>query len=61
MRIDEYLESEVGNCIDFANAILKNEKVIKGKPKVHYSLVKYIKKGFYDILNYTREHIKLVQ
>ena len=26
MRIEESLKSEVGNCIDFANAILKNEK-----------------------------------
>ena len=31
LRIEESFKIEVGNCIDFANAILKNEKIIKGK------------------------------
>ena len=50
LRIEKSLESEVGNRIDFVNAILKNEGKIKGEPKVHYSLMKNKKKGSYDIL-----------
>ena len=30
-RIEEYLRSEVGNCIDFDNAIFRNEKQLKAK------------------------------
>ena len=41
LRIEEYLKSKVGNCIDFANAIFKNKNKIKGEPRVHYSLSKY--------------------
>ena len=41
---------EVGNSIDFANDILKNEKKIKGEPRVYYSLVKYKQTGSYDIM-----------
>ena len=51
----------MGNRIDFANVILKNEKQIKGKPKVHYSLRKYKKKGSYDILTDISESFTLVQ
>ena len=51
----------MGNCIDFANAILKNEKIIKGEPKVHYSLVKYKQTGSYNILKYISENFTLVQ
>ena len=51
----------MGNRIDFANAILKNEKTIKGEPRVYYSLGKYIKKGSYDILTYIIETFTLVQ
>ena len=29
LHIKQSLESEVGNCIDFTNAILKNEKKLK--------------------------------
>ena len=36
-------------------------KEIKGEPKVHYSLVKYKKKGSYDILTNINEHVTLVQ
>ena len=61
MRIEESLRSKDGNRIDFANAILKNEKTIKGEPKVHYSLKKYRKKGSYDILTDIGEHVTLVQ
>ena len=38
LRIEESMKSKVGNHIDFANAILKNENKIKGEPKVHYRL-----------------------
>ena len=55
------MESEVGNRIDFANAILKNEKIIKGEPKVHYSLVKYKQTSSYNILKYISENVTLVK
>ena len=45
----------MGNHIDFANAILKNEKRIKVKPK------KYKKKDSYDILTEKSEHVNIVQ
>ena len=34
---------------------------MKGEPKVNYSLVKYKKKGSYDILKYISERVTLVQ
>ena len=34
---------------------------MKGEPKVHYSLVKYNKKGSYDILKDISEHVTLVK
>ena len=34
---------------------------MKGEPKVHYSLVKYKKKGSYDILTEISENVTLVQ
>ena len=49
-HIKESLNSEVGNRIYFANAILKNEKRVKGKPRVYYSLRRYKNMGSYDIL-----------
>ena len=49
----------MGNCIDFANDILKNENKVKGGPKVHYSLRKYLNKGSYDIMTYMGENITL--
>ena len=61
MYIEEYLKSKVGNPIDFANAILKNEKTMKGEPKVHYSLLKYKKLVSYDILTDKSENVTLVQ
>ena len=59
--IEESLESEVVNSIDFANAILKNEKIIQGEPRVYYSLGKYKQKGSYDILKNISENFTLVQ
>ena len=51
----------MGHRIDFSNAILKNGNLIKGKPKVHYSLRKYIKKGSYDIMTDISENFTLIQ
>ena len=51
----------MGNCIDFANSILKNEKIIQSKPRVYYSLVKYKQKGSYDILEDISKNVILVQ
>ena len=59
MCIEESLKSKVGNRIDFANTILKNENKIRGESKVHYSLRKY--KGSYDILIDISEHVTLRQ
>ena len=60
MCIEESLNIEVGNCIDFADAILKNEK-IKGTPRVYYILRKYKKMSSFDILTDITEHVNLVQ
>ena len=61
LRIKESLESEVGNSIDFSNAILKDEKRIKGEPKVHYSLKKYEQTRSYNILKDIGKTFTLVQ
>ena len=55
------MKSEVVNCIDFANAIFKNEKKLKGEPRVYYILRKYKKKGSYDILTDISENDTLVK
>ena len=51
----------MGNCIDFANAILKIEKIFKGEPKVHYGLMKYKQMGSYKFLEDISENVTLVQ
>ena len=51
----------MGNRIDFENAILKNENKIKGEPRVYYSLRRYKKMGYYDILIDISKHVTLVQ
>ena len=61
LRIEEYLKSKMGNCIDFANAILNNEKRLKGEPRVYYSLERYKKMGSYDIMTDISEHVTLLQ
>ena len=61
MRIEESLKSEVGNPIDFNNAIFFNEKQIKGKQRFYYSLRKYKKVSYCDILTDISEHVTLVQ
>ena len=60
MRIEEYLKSEVGYCIDFSNAILKNEENI-GEQNMYYSLSKYKKMGYFDILMDISKPFTLVQ
>ena len=57
--IEESLKSKMGNRIDFANAILKNEKKLKGEPRVYYSLSKYKNMGSYDFLTDIGEHVTL--
>ena len=49
------------NRINFSSAILKNEIKLEGKPRVYYSLRKYKRKGYYDILEDISEHVTLVQ
>ena len=61
MRIDKSLEIEAGNNIDFENAILKDEKKLKGEPRVYYILRKYKKKGSYDMMKDISEHLTLFQ
>ena len=34
---------------------------MKGEPKVNYSLVKFKKKGSYDMMKYINENVTLVQ
>ena len=41
MRIKESLRSEVGNRVDFANDISKNNKRNEVEARVHYNLIKY--------------------
>ena len=45
MRIEESLKIEVGNRIDFANDILKNNKRNEVEAKVYLNMIKYKKKG----------------
>ena len=61
IRIEKSLKIQVGNRIGFANAILKNEKRVKGEQKMYYNLVKYKKKGYYDILKGISGHVTLVK
>ena len=49
------------NRIGFANSILKNEKTIKGKPRVYYSLRRYKNMSSYDILIDISEHVTIFQ
>ena len=51
----------MGNRIYFASDILKNEKKLRGEPRVYYSLRKYKNMSSYDILTDTSEHVTLVQ
>ena len=55
------MKSEVGNRIDFANAIMLNCKRNKGEARVHYKLIKYKKMCDYNILEYISANFTLVQ
>ena len=61
MRIEEYFKSEVGNCIDFANDILKIKKINVSEARVYYNLIKYKKMHEYKILEDISENVTLVQ
>ena len=61
MCIEESLKIEVGNRIDFANDILKSDKINEGESMVHYSLIKYKQKGLYESLEDISENVTLVQ
>ena len=61
IHIEESFTSQVGNRIDFENAVLKNQKRVKGEQKLYYSMKKYTKKGSFDILNDISQHVNLVQ
>ena len=61
LSIEKSLKSEVGNIIDFDNAILKNEKQIKCEPRVYYSLRTYKNMGSFKIQKDMSEHVTLVQ
>ena len=60
MRTEEYLKSEVGNCIHFENDILKNKKIKVGETRVHYNLIKYKEMREYNLLEYISEKVTLV-
>ena len=55
------MKSEVDNRIDFANDILKNNKITEGEDRVNYNLIKYKKKGKYTFLENINENVTLVQ
>ena len=61
MHIEESLNSEVGNLIDYANDILKNKRRNEGEVRVHYNLIKYNKMHEYNILEDISENFTLVQ
>ena len=61
MRIEESLKSEVDNCINFDNDILKNKKINVGEARVNYTLIKYKKMREYKILENISENVTLVQ
>ena len=61
IHIEKSLKIQVGNRIGFANAILKNEKRVKGEQKIYYCMKIYITRGYFGILKYISEHVTLVQ
>ena len=61
MRIEESLNREVGNRIDYANDILKNKRINVGEVRVHYNLIKYKKIGEYKLLEDISANVTLVQ
>ena len=55
------MKSEVRNRIHFATDIMQNKKRNKGETNVHYSLIKYKKKGEYENLKNISANVTLVQ
>ena len=55
------MKSEVRNRIHFATAIMQNKKINTGETRVHYSLIKYKKKGEYEILENISANVTLFQ
>ena len=51
----------MGNHIDFANAILRNQKIIKGEHKIYYNFKMFRQKVYFNIFNNISEHVTLVQ
>ena len=49
------------NYIDFANAVLKNQKRDKGEQVLYYKLNSYKHKAYFDKPNNIREHVTLVK
>ena len=49
LHINELLNSEVGNRINFAYEIMQNRKRNKGEQKLHYNQEKYRHKSEYEI------------
>ena len=62
-RIEESLTSQVSlsNHIDFSNAVLKNQKIVKVEQKLYYNMKKYEQKVSFNILNEISKHVTLVQ
>ena len=48
------------NPIEFANAVLKNQKRVKGEQVLYYNMRKYKQKGYFDILSNISEHVTQV-
>ena len=61
ISIEELFKIQVGNHNYFANAILKNEKIVQGEQKFYYSMKIYKTRGSFEIFKYIREHMTLVQ
>ena len=55
------MKSEVGNCIDFANDILKNKKINVGESRLKSNLIKYKRMHEYKLLEDISENVTLVQ
>ena len=55
------MKSEVGNCIDFANEIMLNNKINKGEVRVNYKLMKYMMMGDYNFFEDISANVTLVQ
>ena len=57
------MTSQVGFCnrIDFENAVLKNQKRVKGEQKLYYKLNVFKHKVYFNIFNNKSEHVTLLQ